>query len=87
MAWRARRGSLLFPWRAPQGVFTDYCETDILNTYHVWPRYELFRGQLSVADYEAGSQALAGYLKEREGSKPHLSRIAPEVTLVTVAGE
>ena len=23
----------------------DYCETDIVNTYRVWLRYELFRGQ------------------------------------------
>ena len=21
-----------------------YCETDVVNTYHVWLRYELFRG-------------------------------------------
>lgn len=22
----------------------DYCETDVVNTYRVWLRYELFRG-------------------------------------------
>jgi hypothetical protein len=25
----------------------DYCETDVVNTYRVWLRYELFRGRLS----------------------------------------
>jgi predicted PolB exonuclease-like 3'-5' exonuclease len=26
----------------------DYCESDVLNTYRVWLRYELFRGGLSL---------------------------------------
>ena len=25
----------------------EYCESDVLNTYRVWLRYELFRGRLS----------------------------------------
>jgi predicted PolB exonuclease-like 3'-5' exonuclease len=25
----------------------DYCETDVVGTYQVWLRYELFRGMLS----------------------------------------
>ena len=25
----------------------DYCETDVVNTYRVWLRYELFRGRLA----------------------------------------
>jgi 3'-5' exonuclease len=25
----------------------DYCESDVLNTYRLWLRYELFRGRLS----------------------------------------
>ena len=24
----------------------DYCESDVVNTYRVWLRYELFRGNL-----------------------------------------
>jgi 3'-5' exonuclease len=24
----------------------DYCESDVVNTYRVWLRYELFRGHL-----------------------------------------
>jgi hypothetical protein len=34
----------------PQSFFreiADYCESDVLNTYRVWLRYELFRGGLS----------------------------------------
>ena len=33
----------------------DYCETDIVNSYRVWLRYELFRGRLSPCDYERSS--------------------------------
>ena len=29
-----------------------YCESDVLNTYRVWLRYELFRGRLSEAQSE-----------------------------------
>ncbi len=51
----------------------DYCETDIVNTYKVWLRYELFRGRLSASDYEASNQKLAEHLKEKADIKPHLS--------------
>src|SRR5450759_5489074 len=37
----------------------DYCETDIVNTYRVWLRYELFRGRLSEGEYNASEQNLA----------------------------
>jgi len=30
-----------------------YCESDVVNTYRLWLRYELFRGRLSVADFQA----------------------------------
>ena len=26
-------------------MIADYCETDVVNTYRVWLRYELFRGR------------------------------------------
>jgi hypothetical protein len=29
----------------------DYCETDIVNTYRVWLRYELFRGKASEDNF------------------------------------
>jgi hypothetical protein len=53
-----------------------YCETDIVNTYRVWLRYELFRGRLSPNDFEASEQGLAAFLKGKEEAKPHLVGMA-----------
>ena len=36
----------------------DYCESDVVNTYQVWLRYELFRGTLSQAAFEASERNL-----------------------------
>ena len=30
----------------------DYCETDVVNTYRAWLRYELFRGNLSLKEHD-----------------------------------
>ena len=35
----------------------DYCETDIVNTYRVWLRYELFRGRLTTVPWRRASGA------------------------------
>ena len=53
----------------------DYCETDIVNTYRVWPRYELFRGRLTNAELEATETALFEFIKIRANTKaaPHRS--------------
>jgi predicted PolB exonuclease-like 3'-5' exonuclease len=32
----------------------DYCESDVVNTYRVWLRHELFCGRLSHATYKRG---------------------------------
>jgi 3'-5' exonuclease len=50
----------------------DYCETDVVNTYRVWLRYELFRGKLTEAEFEASEASLSEYIKARSNSKPHL---------------
>jgi 3'-5' exonuclease len=34
----------------------DYRETDVVGTYQVWLRYELFRGTLSQNAFEASQQ-------------------------------
>ena len=39
----------------------DYCETDVVNTYRVWLRYELFRGTLSQSVFEASERNLTGF--------------------------
>jgi len=43
----------------------DYCESDVLNTYRVWLRYELFRGRLNGASFQASEANLAEYLSLR----------------------
>lgn len=50
----------------------DYCETDVVNTYRVWLRYELFRGRLAEAGYRACEANLDAWIKERAETKPHL---------------
>jgi predicted PolB exonuclease-like 3'-5' exonuclease len=51
----------------------DYCESDVLNTYRVWLRYELFRGQLSDVEFQASEANLADFVKARGNKKPHLT--------------
>jgi hypothetical protein len=41
----------------------DYCETDVVNTYRVWLRYELFRGKLTDASFQASESNLSEVLK------------------------
>ena len=50
----------------------DYCETDIVNTYRLWLRYELFRGKLSEKEHEASEANLQGYIQNHSNTKPHL---------------
>jgi 3'-5' exonuclease len=33
----------------------EYCETDVVNTYRVWLRYELFQGRLSCSEQSVKS--------------------------------
>ena len=47
----------------------DYCETDVLNTYLVYLRFELIRGTLDQKGHETEIRRLRDYLKA-EG-KPH----------------
>jgi 3'-5' exonuclease len=51
----------------------DYCESDVLNTYRVWLRYELFRGRLSNAAFKASEASLGEFIEARSDAKPHLS--------------
>jgi 3'-5' exonuclease len=52
---------------------SDYCETDVINTYRVWLRYELFRGRLTPEQFAASEANLVAYIKERAETKPHLA--------------
>jgi 3'-5' exonuclease len=53
----------------------EYCETDAVNTYRVWLRYELFRGRLSESEYAASELNLIEFIKARAEAKPHLMPI------------
>jgi 3'-5' exonuclease len=54
----------------------DYCETDIVNTYRVWLRYELFRGRLTNPGLEASETNLIDFIRLRGNTKPHLVDLA-----------
>src|SRR6516165_8720864 len=51
----------------------EYCESDVLNTYRVWLRYELFRGRLSNTEFQASEASLMEFVKARGNTKPHLA--------------
>jgi 3'-5' exonuclease len=51
----------------------EYCETDVVNTYRVWLRYELFRGRLSASEFRASEACLADFVKTHANAKPHLT--------------
>ena len=48
----------------------NYCETDVLNTYLVYLRFELMRGNLSPSSYENECQSVKDFLMK--DSKSHL---------------
>lgn len=48
----------------------NYCETDVLNTYLVYLRFELMRGNLDPAEYDKECRLLHDSLKE--DARPHL---------------
>ncbi len=52
----------------------DYCETDVLNTYCVYLRFERMRGNLSTESYQDCLESLKHMLKET--AQPHLNQFA-----------
>jgi 3'-5' exonuclease len=47
----------------------EYCETDVVNTYRVWLRYELFRGRLSESEHRASERKAADFIEARVNTK------------------
>ena len=41
----------------------EYCESDVVNTYRLWLRYELFRGRLSLADFQASDLNVVEFIQ------------------------
>lgn len=52
-----------------------YCETDVVNTYRVWLRYEPFRGRLTEGGLQASEANLTEYIQSRSNTKPHLAYV------------
>jgi 3'-5' exonuclease len=52
----------------------DYCETDVVNTYRVWLRYELFRGRLCESEHQASERSLADFNQARANIKRERER-------------
>jgi predicted PolB exonuclease-like 3'-5' exonuclease len=55
----------------------DYCESDVVNTYQVWLRYELFRGKLTQNEFEASQRSLADFIDARSNVKQRPSDMPP----------
>jgi hypothetical protein len=63
--WSAyRRGEL--------GAIRDYCETDVLNTYLIYLRFELTRGELDAAMYQKELELVEAKLAQSD--RPHLKQ-------------
>jgi hypothetical protein len=47
----------------------DYCESDVVNTYRVWLRYELFVGRLSPIQHQFSEQKLREFIVAHGNTK------------------
>ncbi len=56
----------------------DYCETDVLNTYCVYLRFELIRGSITHEEYNASIDHLKSYLAT-EQKKKHLQEFLSRI--------
>lgn len=57
----------------------DYCETDVLNTWCVYLRFELMRGVLNQKDYDLALDRLGTYLTS-ESQKTHFQDFAANMS-------
>lgn len=60
----------------------NYCETDVLNTYCIYLRFELIRGKLSKDKYSAHMENLHAYLLN-DATKSHLCEFAQKMMVFT----
>ena len=63
-----------------------YCETDVVSTYRVWLRYELFRGRLTDSGLLASEANLSEYIRPRSKNKPHLASVQLEDNQASQSG-
>ena len=52
----------------------NYCETDVLNTYCVYLKFELMRGSLTNDNYHEHMKKLQKYLTSEGEKRPHLKK-------------
>ncbi|MFA5959099.1 MAG: 3'-5' exonuclease [Tatlockia sp.] len=57
----------------------DYCETDVLNTYCVYLRFELMRGVMDTIAYEQALHNLRQHLQQ-ESEKAHLQEFLAKMS-------
>jgi len=50
----------------------DYCETDVLNTYLVYLRYMLHRGDLTMENYNKAIGDILSLIHTEKKERPHL---------------
>lgn len=51
----------------------DYCETDVVNTYLLFLRWELLRGTISQGSHDQSVAEMANYLETEGEKRPHLA--------------
>lgn len=44
----------------------EYCKSDVVNAYRLWLRYELFRGRLTDAGFQASEASLSAFIHHQE---------------------
>lgn len=52
----------------------DYCETDVLNTYLVYLRYQLTRGQMNKDGYNRSVADVIALIESEREQRPHLGQ-------------
>jgi predicted PolB exonuclease-like 3'-5' exonuclease len=57
--------------RGELGAIRDYCELDVLNTYLIFLRFQLMRGELDAANYKAELEVVEAKLEQSD--RPHLN--------------
>jgi 3'-5' exonuclease len=62
-----------YHWEGRIREIAEYCESDVLNTFRVWLRYELFRGGLSYNEFRMSEDNLTQFIAARGNTKPHLT--------------
>lgn len=55
--------------RGELAAIRDYCETDVMNTFLVFLRFQLMRGVLSVSSYEAEVQIVRKFLADHQSQE------------------